>query len=61
VQLYNLEDDLAEEENLAERQPERVKELTASLARIVEQGRSTPGEKQENATPVTILRAGRSN
>jgi len=48
VQLYNLHDDPKEKHNLQADQPELVKQLTADLRRIVEQGRSTPGPKQPN-------------
>jgi arylsulfatase A-like enzyme len=44
VQLYNLEKDLAESENLAEEMPDRVNELASLLARHILDGRSTPGK-----------------
>ena len=40
AELYNLADDLAETTNLADRHPEKVKELTARLARVRSSGRS---------------------
>ena len=51
VQLYNLTDNPAEEENLAAAHPQRVAKLRALLTRYVEEGRSTPGPKQQNDGP----------
>ncbi len=48
VQLYNLEDDPKETKNLQADHPEIVKQLTADLRQVIEQGRSTPGPKQPN-------------
>ena len=42
IQLYNLANDLAEENNLAEKQPGKVKEFQALLDKIKADGRSTP-------------------
>jgi arylsulfatase A len=55
VQLYDLEKDIAEKTNLQDKYPEKVKELTALLQSYVDNGRSTPGKKQENEgdTPIT--------
>ncbi len=47
-ELYNLEHDLKETENLASQHPERVAKMTATLKTFVENGRSTPGEPQQN-------------
>jgi arylsulfatase A-like enzyme len=47
-QLYNLEQDIGETENLAEEYPEVVEELSGLLKSYIENGRSTPGPKQEN-------------
>ena len=54
LQLYNLADDLGEQHNLQDREPERVRELTALLERLVAEGRSTPGKRQPNNGPVDI-------
>lgn len=51
VQLYNLADDPAEEENLVSAYPQRAAKLRALLTRYVEEGRSTPGPKQPNDGP----------
>lgn len=48
VQLFNLERDPKETTNLQEAYPEKVRELTTELRKIIEQGRSTPGPQQPN-------------
>ena len=48
VQLYDLEADLAETNNLAEKQPEMVKNMADLLAKAIREGRSNPGPKQDN-------------
>ena len=48
VQLYNLEKDISELNNLAEQNPEIVKELTALMQKYIDEGRSTPGALQSN-------------
>lgn len=47
-QLFNLETDPKETKNLIADHPEIVTEYTAILKKFIEQGRSTPGEKQPN-------------
>jgi arylsulfatase A-like enzyme len=51
-QLYDLATDLGETKNLWNEQPELVAELTATMTRLVADGRSTPGEPQQNDVPV---------
>lgn len=48
VQLYNMEMDPSEEENLEAQYPEKVAELHSLLIKYVEEGRSTPGKPQKN-------------
>ncbi|WP_346238375.1 arylsulfatase [Niabella insulamsoli] len=48
VQLYDLNNDVAESENLALKYPEKVKQLTALLTKFINEGRSTPGKPQAN-------------
>jgi arylsulfatase A len=60
VQLYNLAEDLGEQHNLQDREPDRVRELTALLERLVDEGRSTPGQRQPNTGPVDIGTGARS-
>lgn len=50
-QLYDLEKDPGESDNLAASHPEKVEELKALLARYVENGRSTSGKPQKNDDP----------
>lgn len=52
AQLYHLDDDLAETTNLYDERPAVVTEMMALLQQQIEQGRSTPGEPQENDVPV---------
>jgi arylsulfatase A-like enzyme len=56
VQLFNLADDIGERKDLAARYPERVAELRALMAKIVADGRSTPGTPQKNDVEVKWLR-----
>jgi arylsulfatase A len=50
-QLYDMDKDPGEEENLAGEYPEIVNELKELLSKYINEGRSTPGPIQEN-TPV---------
>ena len=54
LQLYNLEDDLAERRNVASEHPEKVRELIALVEGVVRRGRSNPGPDRENAVPVEL-------
>jgi arylsulfatase A-like enzyme len=47
-QLYNLDRDIGETDNLAEDFPDVLEELTGLLKSYVENGRSTPGPGMEN-------------
>jgi arylsulfatase A-like enzyme len=47
-QLYNLETDRGERNNLIREYPDLAMELRKRLKEIVEQGRSTPGNPQQN-------------
>ncbi len=49
LQLYDLQTDIGEQNNLAADHPQIVEEMTDLLTRYVENGRSTPGEPQHNA------------
>lgn len=53
IQLYNLERDPSEKENVAAGNAEKVRELKALLAKYVREGRSTPGAPQRNDGPDT--------
>ena len=48
VQLYNLDKDPGEKNNLELQYPELVKSLTALLKKYIQDGRSTPGKPQKN-------------
>jgi arylsulfatase A len=54
VQLYDIQADPGEKHNLHVEHPNKVKELLALLKRGVADGRSTPGEPQQNDVPVDI-------
>ncbi|MFC5051818.1 arylsulfatase [Rubritalea spongiae] len=58
-QLYNMAEDIDESENLANENPERVKALIALLEKLVADGRSTPGEPQQNDAKVNLGNKGR--
>jgi hypothetical protein len=60
-QLYDLAADLGETKNLWLDKPELVAELTATMTRLVTEGRSTPGAKQQNDVPVRWQRFLRSS
>jgi len=46
--LYNLKTDIKEQDNVAEKYPEKVQELKKLLTKKIKEGRSTPGKVQEN-------------
>ncbi|MEM9647119.1 MAG: arylsulfatase [Bacteroidota bacterium] len=48
LQLYNLNDDPGETQNLQSSNPQKVEELKSLLTKYVQDGRSTPGETQKN-------------
>ena len=48
VQLYDLEADPAEQNNLQAKRPELVRDLVATLAKAIKNGRTTPGPIQSN-------------
>ena len=48
LQLYFLKEDIGETINLVNEHPEKVKELKEALAKIILDGRSTPGEPRSN-------------
>ncbi len=53
IQLYDLEEDIAEENNVAKDNPQIVSELTVLMQEYIKNGRSTPGvpQKNEGETP----------
>ncbi len=52
VQLYNLENDLGETDNLAEEMPDKVTEIRDLMDKIITGGRSNEGPQQENDAEV---------
>ena len=52
TQLYNLREDLGEQNNLVEKESERAQAMRQALMGVIELGRSTPGPKQANDVPV---------
>ena len=52
IQLYNLEEDLDESDNLAEEMPNRVRDMRALLEDIISDGRSNEGPEQQNDVEV---------
>jgi arylsulfatase A len=60
VQLYQMTEDLSEQQNLQSARPEVVAELTALLEKQVRQGRSTPGQPQTNDVAVDIWKGARA-
>ncbi len=57
IQLYNLETDIEEQNNLYNTYPDKVFQLTSLLEEYVSNGRSTPGVNQENTGSPDIWRA----
>jgi arylsulfatase A len=54
VQLYDMEADPGEQNNLESEERAKVKEMIALLEKLVQDGRSTPGELQSNDVTVDI-------
>jgi arylsulfatase A-like enzyme len=54
VQLYALDEDLGETNNLLSKQPERALKMRAMLEAQVTKGRSTPGPQQQNDVKIDI-------
>ena len=56
MQLFDLNQDPGETNNLAPQQPAEVTRLTKLLQGLIDAGRSTPGPTQENAVPVQMIK-----
>jgi arylsulfatase A len=54
VQLYDMQADPGEKNNLQSEQPDKVRDMIALLKQQVDAGRSTPGAPQPNDTEVDI-------
>jgi arylsulfatase A len=55
-QLYDMERDPAESENLATAQPERVAKMRAALESAIARGRTTPGPVLGNDAPIQLIK-----
>ena len=54
VQLFDMESDPAELKNQSGNHPEVVKSLTELAQKYIDDGRSTPGTKQENDVEASL-------
>jgi len=52
AELYNLSEDLAEQNNLAAAMPDRLAQMQDLLEKLITDGRSTPGPRQANDVEV---------
>ncbi|QDV52046.1 sulfatase family protein [Gimesia fumaroli] len=51
-QLYNLDNDISEQHDLAKQRPQKVAQMKADFKRLIDQGTSRPGQKASNDTHV---------
>ena len=58
TQLYDMSNDISEQQNLIGKHPEVAERLTKLLEEFVSEGRSTPGAKQSNDVKVDIGKSG---
>jgi hypothetical protein len=54
LQLYNLDSDINEQQNFADKHPEVVKKLTKLMESYINTGSSTPGIIQKNDTKTDL-------
>jgi arylsulfatase A-like enzyme len=59
IQLYNMEVDEIEQNNVYKEYPEIVEELKAELIRLVEDGRTTEGSVEQNDVEVDVFKEGK--
>ncbi len=55
LQLFDLENDPGESNNLVDQHPQIVEELTALMKHYIDEGRSTPGVAQKNDTETKLF------
>ena len=55
VQLFNLATDISEQNNVQADHPDVVKQLRTLLQRYIDEGRSTPGQRQSNDRDVSFM------
>ena len=58
MQLFNLNEDKAEQKNLVQAHPDKVSALLKQLNKEVQRGRSTPGDDVDNDREVKFLPQG---
>lgn len=56
VQLFNLAEDVGESKNVAQDHPEVVQRLTDLMTQYIDQGRSTPGDRQANDAKIQLMK-----
>lgn len=56
IQLFNLEDDPGEENNLAKSNPDRVEKMKSMLKEIIDNGRTTTGKKLKNDVDIVMVK-----
>lgn len=56
-QLYNLDQDIGEQDNLLEFYPKKVQSMIDLLQEVVERGRSTPGKTQKNDVEIDLFKS----
>ncbi len=56
LQLYNMQTDESEQNNVFKEYPEIVNKLTSELKEIIKNGRSTSGKKQKNDVPIDLFK-----
>lgn len=56
-QLYNLAEDLGEQNNLIDQQPQQAAQLLSLMQQLVNDGRSTPGAPQQNNGEIDLWAA----
>ncbi len=61
IQLYDMTQDVAEQNNLQSSHPEEVAKLTALLEKYIKEGRSTPGAAQKNDVVVPLRQRAAGN
>lgn len=54
IQLFDLDEDIEEQNNLAEQNPEVVEQLTSLMQQYIDRGRSTKGEPQANDREIDL-------
>ena len=54
MQLFDLESDIAETTNIADKHPALVLQLAREMEQIIARGRSTPGKEQANDVKVDL-------